>query len=341
MVLVFFATNRNLVGTKGKPDFGEGFNEDGPAAIRFGFAEVPVSAARPDLDAIAITVAAEKINVSDESSRVLGSDIVFTQIRAKMLAHSRDTLAFLHGYANSFRSALHHAARLKAIYKHPFNMFMFSWPSNGRMVPFMDYYLDRTDAKSSSLAMARTLIKYRDFLAEGDRARWCEQRLHLLAHSMGNYALRHAVQGFRSQAASLPRMFDQVILTAADEDHDTFEHDHKLRCLPDMAERVTVYFNNRDLALRVSDGTKANPDRLGSNGPRLRDGLPLKISLVDCQRISPDDRPSDAPKRDWKEHNYHRDSATVVKDITAVLKGGMSDAIPGRAYVPEIRTYRL
>ncbi|MFP3386352.1 alpha/beta hydrolase, partial [Tritonibacter sp. SIMBA_163] len=89
------------------------------------------------------------------------------------------------------------------------------------------------------------------------------QRIHLLAHSMGNFALRHAVQGMRLHVGDqLPRLFDEVLLMAADADNDALSHPDKLAPLERLARRVTTYYNVQDLALVVSDWTKLNPDRL-------------------------------------------------------------------------------
>ena len=43
MVMVFFGTNRNMTGTPEEIEFGDGFNPDGPGALRFGWADVPES----------------------------------------------------------------------------------------------------------------------------------------------------------------------------------------------------------------------------------------------------------------------------------------------------------
>ena len=55
-----------------------------------------------------------------------------------------------------------------------------------------------------------------------------------MAHSMGNYVLRHGIQEARRHSG-LPRLFDQVFLMAADEDDDAFGKEHKLRPLPRLA----------------------------------------------------------------------------------------------------------
>ena len=100
-------------------------------------------------------------------------------------------------------------------------------------------------------------------------------------------------------------MFDQVFLTAADE--DAFEHDHKLKPLPRLAKRVNVYFNNNDRAMAVSDVT----DRLGDDGPRVPRGIPGKVTHIDATRVV----------RGLVEHSYFLDTQAVVADMRQVLIG--------------------
>jgi esterase/lipase superfamily enzyme len=260
-----------------------------------------------------------------------------------MRKHSRDTVAFVHGYANSFRSAVRHAAWLKKTYDAvPFNIFLFSWPSDGEMIPIVSYYSDRDDAKASGSAIARSFLKMQKFLEDTlEEARQhgtglCEQRLHLMAHSMGNYALRHALQAIRRELGDEPpRVFDNVFLFAADDDDDAFEHDHKLRLLPRLARLVNVYFNPGDLGLLVSDKTKLNPDRLGSDGPRLADDLPRKVVLLDCREVARTD------PRDRRGHDYHRYVREVVADVNAVFNGVPPEENPLRRYMHASRSYRI
>ena len=40
-----------------------------------------------------------------------------------------------------------------------------------------------------------------------------------------------------------------------------------------------------DLALEVSDKTKGNMDRLGTNGPRSFSGVSARIAAVDCSKV--------------------------------------------------------
>ena len=336
MVTVYFATNRNFEGSKARPKFGKTFNKEGPHAVRFGRAEVSGKTVK-------IEVADEVIDTTESANRVLGSQDVFRQVMRKMAKHSRDTLVYVHGFGFSFVDALKLAADLKKIYsaRGPINVFLFSWPGDGAMVPFMSYYSDRSDARNSGMAMARTFLFLRDFVAQLGQAggEFCEQRLHLLAHSMGNYALRHGLQGIRAELKDeIPRFFDNVILAAADEDDDAFEHDHKYRKLSLLCRRVHIYFSPDDRALLISDTTKRNPDRLGSDGPRLIDDLPRKVALIDCRDV---DNSSEDGWPDLQVHQYYRLRPEVIADIMEVLAGTPPEVVPNRDYNPATRSYRI
>lgn len=64
-----------------------------------------------------------------------------------------------------------------------------------------------------------------DFSARRAQKETCRQKINLIAHSMGSYGLRLALQQARKIAdgESLQRIFDSIVLTAADEDSDTFQ----------------------------------------------------------------------------------------------------------------------
>jgi esterase/lipase superfamily enzyme len=152
---------------------------------------------------------------------------------------------------------------------------------------------------------------------------------------MGNYVLRNGLQALRAKdEKALVRLFDQIILAAPDEDDDTFETPDKLALITRICRQVTVYFNPHDKALIISDKTKGNPDRLGSDGPRLIDLIPKKIVLVDCRIVrSVGDKLVD--------HSYYLNSAAMRTDLAGVLTSPPPDLFPNRVYVPDKRVYRI
>ena len=342
-VTVYFATNRNNKGSEKNPDFGERFQEEGAHYVRYGRAvlQKPRGVWSDDYKVKQVELFPESIPTDRKGAQLLGSAAAMTGLRDLMVERDRDSLVYLHGFANDFASSLARAAELKVRYAfergRELNVFVFSWPTNGEMVPWVSYYDDRADARASSVAIARTFLKLRAFLGEiTKKGEQCNQSLHLVAHSMGNYVLRHAVQAVKRELAGRPleRIFDHVFLMAADEDDDAFEKPHKLAVLPELARAVHVYYSEDDQALKISDKTKGNPDRLGSQGPRLKDNLPRKVILVDCADV-------DETKLAHTRHQYYRQREEVVADVRQVLAGVPPRQIKGREYLPEERSYKI
>lgn len=328
MAIIYFATNRNPDNTDKPTNFNGGFSEKDLGDLRFGRAEVKVG----KLDAKTIEI------LPDNDKE--GSKALLKQLRASMKADETDALIFIHGFNVSFKKAIESSGLMYDRYqklsdgKYNPNIFVFSWPSDGRVD---SYFNDRHDAEASGYAFARGLMKLSTFLRATSKKDVCQQKINLIAHSMGNYVLRHALQQAKkiAKAEPLSRIFDNAILTAADEDSDAFEFEHKLARLPDLVQRVTVYFNNSDLALKISDYTKGNPDRLGHDGPDKPHQIPAKIVLVDVSGVV-DGISSE------QYHSYHQYNDKVGKDIIAILQGESSESANlSRLYVPHANKFRL
>lgn len=344
MTKIYFATNRNPLPPNAPTDFGSTFSTDGLANLRFGKAEVSPNRNTPPQ----VTVAPEDL-FSDPP--LLGSQIIFEEVRQEMCEQAEDTLIFIHGFNTSFHNALRQAAELHQILTRPdalnpndplrLNMCVFSWPSdasllltNPRSQDVVAYRNDRLDAAASGAAFARGFLKVADFINSNVEEQ-CRQRVHLITHSMGAYVLRHALQEVRKFVPErLPRIFDQTLLIAADEDDDAFEHDHKLRLLPRITRHTSIYFNRNDLALWASDRLKGNPARLGTDGPLQPLQLPRHVYPIDCTDVV-------SRLSDPTSHSYHLNVERVPIDLRQVLRNQLSDEIPGRKYVQDSNTYRL
>ena len=254
---------------------------------------------------------------TDDKKSTFGSLDVFTKLRQEMNEQKKDTVIFIHGYNVTFEEAIKAAAKMCNNFKkvnsnRGVNGALFSWPSDGLKTPYIAYANDRHDAAISGPAFARGILKLVDFLQGATKEEACKQDIHLVAHSMGNYVLRNALQEIiREKGTRLPRLFNQIFLMAADEDDDAFEHDSKLKWLPKIAKQVNVYFNRGDLAIAVSDWTKGNPARLGDDGPRLPSNVPAKVTQIDCSKVV----------KGVVEHSYYIDTEEVVEDMVQVLNG--------------------
>ncbi len=348
-VEIYFATNRNYIEGSEKAPFGPRFNPDGVAALRFGKAAFDVKKDTAVPLSTEVYPDPPKTLLEDPNLQPQGSARFLEDLRQEMLK-GRDTVIFIHGFNVSFVEALAAGALLAASLPGKQNLVVFSWPSDGAAIPYMSYYSDREDARASGPALARAYLKLFDFMqqlrerelkkldaagAEPVVTELCDRSLHILAHSMGNYVLRQGVQAIRAkEPRHIVRMFDQIIMAAPDEDDDAFELDEKMRLLPSLARRITVYHNRHDRALVISDKTKSNPDRLGSEGPRMLDLLPKKVEIVDCSPVAKAADP-------MVQHSYYIHCPEVAKDIGWVLADTEEPAFGDREIIREGRAYRI
>lgn len=354
MLTLYYGTNRAHEGTdRWNPSgYGPRFSSDGSENLRFG--KVTVNADERTLrgylskkikgmgagdgEALAdwlakrpqsIAAYPEQIDASiadtHQPTAVFGSQALFADLKTHMDGGA-DVLLYVHGFNVSWQEAVGSALALQAMLNQqgdqPVVVVLFSWPSDGKSLPFTSYRSDRTDAKASGYAVGRALLKFRDFLltlrtqvATGE-AKPCGQDVHLLCHSMGNYVLQNALARLAEfSPGTLPRILTNIFLCAADVDDDALEPGEPLGRLDELAQAIFVYTNRQDNALRISDFTKGNPDRLGSAGPARPQQVHTKVLQVDCTPLV----------GGLIEHSYYL-SGTVNRDIAQTIAGMEPDA---------------
>ncbi|MYM65063.1 alpha/beta hydrolase [Pseudomaricurvus sp. HS19] len=254
---------------------------------------------------------------------------MFREIKA-IMEETNDVLVYIHGFNVSWSEAVGSALALELMLNRPSQMpanpvpdkqksvkvILFSWPSDGKMIPWRSYTSDRKDARRSGEAVGRAILKLRDFLiqlrvdARKQEQRLCKQSMHLLCHSMGNYVLQNSLDKLLEHLTSnhLPRLFENIFMCAADVDDNVFENGKPMVRLPEICRNVYIYSNRGDTALKISDATKGNPDRLGHDGPSRPQALHHKINQIDCSNIV----------TGFVEHSYYL-WATVNEDIDQTL----------------------
>jgi len=332
-VNIYFATNRKVLKDGDDAEIGEAFHENFDE-LRFGRASFTGSDLyKKDLDSFIgkakIHVPKEKLSEEDAAKSKLGSTAIFDEVRQEMLKKG-DALIFVHGYDHKFREAAGRAAQLQewlAAGGKDMTLLMFSWPSAGEGVGRRTYHDDRKRAEISGPALGRAILKAADFIRATPRDGRCDGRIHLLCHSMGNWALRGAVQAMRTFVGNnIPPLFDEVILVAADEDDDTLHSNYTIAPLLRGCRRVTVYYNHQDSALKASDIAMGNPDRLGRSGPCLTPQCPSKVSVVNVSpKVVWEAKGAGAWTADPTGHQYFRNNARVRQDILQVLDGKLDE----------------
>src|SRR6185295_18906241 len=134
-------------------------------------------------------------------------------------------LVLLPGFASTFSTAMSRAAQIADAYRAA-DVFCFSWPSLGK-VDSSSYKADQKVARESANAIADSLRKLFIVLATLKAAR---PVLHIVAHSMGNYALRYAIQLIPAKERSSV-LFESAFLMAADDNDDGLSKAKELRPL--------------------------------------------------------------------------------------------------------------
>lgn len=235
-------------------------------------------------------------------------------------------LILLPGFDSTLLDSISRAAQVMDSYNAA-DVFCFSWPSLG-ILDIPSYKADRVAAAKSANAVADSLRK---LFAVLTALKANLPVLHIVAHSMGNYALRNAIQLIPVRERSKV-LFESTFLMAADENYDALSKDKELKPLIKLAKKVPVYKNGGDLALSLSNVINGQP-RLGAWGPRDLSKLPKTVTSVDCSDVG--STQGDNGESHYG-HQYYRLSPWVIKDVLQVLAGISPDKIEGRlAAIPD------
>ena len=172
-------------------------------------------------------------------------DAFFAEIHEVMQA-ARDTgspphaLFFLHGFNVGFEDAAIRAAQIGFDLKVLGATAFFSWPSRGSVAA---YPADEATIEASERAITEFLV---DFTANCGA-----EKVHVIAHSMGNRGLLRALQRIAANAETRGKVkFGQIFLAAPDVDRDLFLD--LARLYPDHGERTTLYTSDGDLPVHLS-----------------------------------------------------------------------------------------
>jgi esterase/lipase superfamily enzyme len=190
-----------------------------------------------------------------------GIDILSLHEWKKLISTSSlgHALVFVHGFNVTFRDALYRLAQVTYDIQYTGLPVLFSWPSRGQM---LDYGYDRESALVAHDALISVLKTLRSAGIN---------RIHILAHSMGNFlvleALGKSIRGLRGLSIG------EMMMAAPDLDKD-----HYLAIAPKISGSfgMTLYASAADRALLVAKKIAGNIPRAGDvpeGGPVLVDGI--------------------------------------------------------------------
>lgn len=171
----------------------------------------------------------------------------YAELGEVMASGGRQALVYLHGFKNTFEDAAIRAAQIGFDLAVPGATAFFSWPSKGTLA---GYPADEATIEASEGAIADFLV---DFVAHCGA-----EKVHLIAHSMGNRGLLRALQRIAANAETRSAVyFGQIFLAAPDVDRDVFLD--LAAVYPRFSERTTLYASGADLAVRFSGQIHAAP----------------------------------------------------------------------------------
>lgn len=237
-----------------------------------------------------------------------------------------DVMIFIHGYAYDFDDELKAIIDLKKLFidnpASPVEHILFvSWPASSSIVP-LTYFDDKASSINSGTSLLRLFYFYTQFLKDIFSNRDlipCNQRIHIMAHSMGNRVLQSMLYSLKRE--NILRVIDQVILLNADVTYKVFEDsEESFNKLPLLANRVSIYLNRQDTILGISQFTKnILTPRLGKNGPSNLDPYKDIVSIIDCTFVKDDILTG--LKFDIGNHWGYLSSSQVQNDIFQNLYG--------------------
>jgi esterase/lipase superfamily enzyme len=163
-----------------------------------------------------------------------------------------DVLIYVHGFNQTFESAVLDAARLSDAIKFRGWTIVFSWPSKAGL---FDYAYDRDSAMFSRDDLERVFSS----IVSAPSA----NRVHIVAHSMGTMlTLESLRQLYARYGDTVMSRIGAVVFAAPDIDMDVFSS--AISRIGPLAGRITVVASTKDRALALSGQLAGGMTRVGA-----------------------------------------------------------------------------
>jgi esterase/lipase superfamily enzyme len=205
----------------------------------------------------------------------------------------RSVLVYIHGYNTSFEEAALRSAQIGFDLKVPGVTAFYSWPSKASL---KDYTADIARVEASEKQIAEFLVSV--------ATRANANRIHIIAHSMGNRGFARAIARITSDATNISGVrFGQIILAAPDLDVDLFKQ--LAIAYPQISERTTMYVSAKDRALGMSSWLQ-DSDRAGFTPPlTIINGIDtVEVTNIDLTILG---------------HGYYAEAEPVLYDIKELI----------------------
>lgn len=154
----------------------------------------------------------------------------------------KEIFVYIHGHAESFKTATQRAAELAVEMDMRHGAAIFSWPAGQRVTLY-------TKSQKNARKSAKYLREYLQLLNTVDGV----DKIHLIAHSMGNDVLTRALNDFDMEGYSAERRpFGQIFWASPDVAATDFANYTSRYKQQNLADGMTLYASSKDRALNVS-----------------------------------------------------------------------------------------
>ncbi len=301
-VTAFFGTDRNLTGSN---DPGEMFGGERTVPVKLSYGAVAVSIPRDHrMGELESPGWLRRVTLGEDPERhvvLLDVELIekqpfLAELRAAA-ADSGSAFVFIHGYNVTFEDAARRTAQIAYDIGFEGAPIFYSWPSRGSTA---NYTRDENTIEWSRVPIRNFLRDVADTL-EG-------QRIHVIAHSMGNRAVTRALVELYRENPEYRDAFTEVILAAPDIDAQVFLRDIA-PMLANSARPVTLYMSSRDKALLASREVHGDT-RIGDAGNGI-----VAISgfeVIDASNV----------ETDFLAHSYFANATSVISDLLELIREG-------------------
>ncbi len=224
-----------------------------------------------------------------------------------------DALVFVHGFNNTFDDAAFRMAQIVWDLGYRGLPVLFSWPSRAGV---LDYQYDR----ESALASRRRFIELLQILQKDHAV----ERVHVLAHSMGNFLVLDALANVAG--TSDPLRIAELIMAAPDIDRDQFLQN--VPFVQKIVKGMTLYASSNDRALVASRGLAAAFPVPATSAKAARSCCPAWSSI---------DMSAMGDEMFGLNHNTFAANRSLIDDLFILLtKGERSPRLRQIRGVPEV-----
>jgi esterase/lipase superfamily enzyme/DNA-directed RNA polymerase specialized sigma24 family protein len=294
---LFFATDRNIRAEQNAVSFGGDRSDAARVYLGRCVVDIPRNVAMGKLDAPRLVqfklIRDADRHVTIRKVETLPREVFYKRLRERIEESSKpEALVFIHGYNVTFDDAVLSTAKLASDLRFEGAPILYSWPSAG----FWTHYPgDENNVEWST-------PHFEDFLRHVS-AKTGATTIHLIAHSMGNRALVHALRMITASAAAV--RVKHIVLAAPDIDAQVLAQ--LSGSLRDSSERVTMYVSTKDRALVWSRRFHGGYPRAGERLLILNGVDTIDASLVDTSFLG---------------HSYITSKRSVLGDLFYLIRAG-------------------